>query len=257
MLATVGSLTEDQLTSYRLDMTAGNAPSAPAPNPKPAPTTPRTRRRTSEVRELLLEAATDVFSRKGYAATTTDDIAAEAGVARTLIFRHFGSKSDLFRASQLQPFIDLLEGFRGTWNAQQEGVWTEHRLMRTMVAHMYDSFRAHRSGVLGAAEALDPEAARGTREVLDRVFADVTEIGKQEARRRGWFSEDNLDLSIRMIIGAVASMSVLDPLFLPTGRTRPSRDQIIDHLTALVLYGIRLAPPPENPADPGTPPDVA
>jgi AcrR family transcriptional regulator len=218
-------------------MTAGDA--------RP-PRTGRTRRRTSEVRELLLDAATDVFARKGYAATTTDDIAAEAGVSRTLIFRHFGTKSDLFRASQLQPFLDLLEGFRGTWNAQSDQVWTEHRLMRTMVAHMYDSFRAHRSGVLGvaaAADALDPEAAKETRAVLDRVFADVTEIGKREARRRGWFSEQDLDLSIRMIIGMVASMSALDPLFLPAGRNRPSRDQIIDHLTALALYGIRLAPP--------------
>ncbi|HEY1970050.1 MAG TPA: TetR/AcrR family transcriptional regulator [Pseudonocardia sp.] len=205
---------------------------------------PRTRRRTSEVRELLLDAATEVFARKGYAATTTDDIAAEAGVARTLIFRHFGTKSDLFRASQLQPFIDLVEGFRATWNAQQDEVWTEHRLMRTMVGHMYDSFRAHRSGVLGvaaAAEALDPEAARETRAVLDRVFADVSEIGMQEARRRGSFSEHNLDLSIRMIMGMVASMSVLDPLFLPSGRNRPSRDQIVEHLTAMALYGIRLA----------------
>ncbi|MBV9314101.1 MAG: TetR/AcrR family transcriptional regulator [Pseudonocardia sp.] len=224
-------------------MTVGNATSKPRP--------PRTRRRTSEVRELLLDAATDMFARKGYAATTTDDIAAEAGVARTLIFRHFGSKSDLFRATQLQPFIDLLEGFRGTWNAQRDEVWTEEQLMRTMVAQMYDSFRAHRTGVLGvasAADALAPEATRETYAVLDRVFADVTEIGKLEARRRGWFSEHNLDLTIRMIIGMVASMTVLDPLFVPAGRARPTRDQIIDHLTALALYGIRLAPPPECPS---------
>ncbi|MDT7753573.1 MAG: hypothetical protein QOD96_7235 [Pseudonocardiales bacterium] len=207
---------------------------------------PRTRRRTSEVRELLLDAATEVFARKGYAATTTDDIAAEAGVARTLIFRHFGTKSDLFRAAQLQPFIDLLAGFRETWNAQQEEVWTEYRLMRTMVSTMYDSFRAHRTGVLGvasSAEAMDQDVARETRAVLDQVFQDVTEIGKQEARRRGWFSEVNLELSIRMIIGMVASMTVLEPLFVPGGRARPSRDQIIDHLTNLVLYGIRLKPP--------------
>ena len=105
--------------------------------------------------------------------------------------------------------------------------------------------------MLGAAEALDPEAAKETREVLDRVFADVVEIGKQEARRRGWFSEDNLDLSIRMIIGTVASMSVLDQLVGRPGY-RPSRDQIIDHLTALVLYGLRLSPPGE---EPGSPPD--
>jgi AcrR family transcriptional regulator len=35
------------------------------------------------VQRLILEAATRVFERKGYAQTTTDDIAAEAGVART------------------------------------------------------------------------------------------------------------------------------------------------------------------------------
>jgi AcrR family transcriptional regulator len=207
---------------------------------------PRTRRRTSEVRELLLDAATAVFARKGYAATTTDDIAAEAGVARTLIFRHFGSKSDLFRASQLQPFIDLMEGFRDTWNAQETEVWTAERLMHTMVGQMYDSFRAHRSGVLGlasSAEALDQETAREAREVLDKVFADVTEIGRREARRRGWFSEEGLELSIRMIIGMVASMSTMDSLLLPGGRARPSKNQIVDHLTTLALYGIQLRPP--------------
>ncbi|GAA5149968.1 hypothetical protein GCM10023321_14660 [Pseudonocardia eucalypti] len=203
----------------------------------------RTRRRTSEVRALLLDAAASVFARKGYAATTTDDIAAEAGVARTLIFRHFGSKSDLFRAAQLQPFIELMEGFRDSWQAQQAEVWTAERLMRTMVEHMYDSFRAHRHGVLGLAtslEALDQEAAKEAREVLDQVFADVTEIGKQEARRRGWFSEQDLELSIRMIVGMVASMSTMDSLLLPAGRARPSKNQVVDHLTAMALYGIRL-----------------
>lgn len=192
---------------------------------------------------MLLDAASDVFSRKGYAATTTDDIAAEAGVARTLIFRHFGSKSDLFRAAQLQPFIELVAGFRGTWNAQDEQVWTEHRLIHTLVAHAYDSFRAHRSAVLGAAGALDPEAARDARAVLDRVFADVAGIGRREAERRGWQSADCLDLSIRMIVGMVASVSVFDQLFLPTEPDRPSRDELVDHLTALVWHGIRLGPP--------------
>ena len=205
---------------------------------------PRTRRRTSEVRQLLLVAANEVFSRKGLSATT-DDIAAEAGVSRTLIFRHFGSKWDLFQASQLQPFLDLMEGFRAAWDAQSEEVWDERKLMRSMVELMYDGFRAHSVGLLGLAsiDMLDPEAARKARESLDRVFADVVEVGKQEARRRGWFSEKDLELSIRMIIGTVASITVLEPLFVPSGRRRPSRAQMVEHLTNLVLYGIRLAPP--------------
>jgi AcrR family transcriptional regulator len=200
------------------------------------------------VRQLLLDAAAEVFSRKGYAATTTDDIAAEAGVARTLIYRHFDSKSELFRETQLEPFIDLLTGFRSTWDAQVEEVWDEPRLMRTMVGIMYDSFRAHRTGVLGVAsvsEVVDPEAIREAQAVLDQVFDDVVEIGKKEARRRGWFPEQDLDLTIRMIMGMVASMSVLDVLFVPSGRRRPSRDKIVNHLTSLVLYGLRLEPPPD------------
>ena len=207
----------------------------------------RTRRPTAEVRQLLLDAGNEVFKRKGYAAATTDDIAAEAGVARTLIFRHFGSKSELFRASQLEPFVDLLTEFRASWDAQVDVVWDEQRLMHTMVGIMYDSFRAHRTGLLGIASVAegDPEAAKETREVLDQVFADVVAIGEKEAQRRGWFSEVDLELSIRMIMGTVASMSVLDLFFVPVGRHRPSRDKIVDHLTALVLYGLRLEPPPD------------
>ena len=200
----------------------------------------RTRRRTAEVRQLLLDAAGEVFSRKGYAEATTDDIAAEAGVSRTLIFRHFGSKWDLFRESQLQPFLDLMEGFRATWDAQEEQVWDEYKLMHTMVGLMYDSFRAHSAGVLGLAsmDMLDPEARRQARELLDKVFAEVVEIGKKEARRRRTFSEKDLDLVIRMIIGTVASMTVLEPLFVPTGRRRPSRAQMVDQLTNFALHGI-------------------
>lgn len=202
----------------------------------------RTRRSSTEVRELILAAAGEAFGRHGYAVTTMDDIALSAGVARPLLFRHFGSKSELFRASQLQPFLDLLSNFRSTWESQFDELWDERRVMRTMVAAVYDSFRSHRAGMLAIAASTDPELVKATRAALDEVFADVNKIGANEALRRGWFSERNLELTIRMIVGTVASMSVLDNLLLPGGRRRPGRDQILDHLTSLVLYGLRLEP---------------
>ncbi len=43
----------------------------------------------------LLEAALTVIRMKGYAATTVDDICAEAGLSKGAFFHHFTSKEDL------------------------------------------------------------------------------------------------------------------------------------------------------------------
>jgi AcrR family transcriptional regulator len=56
------------------------------------------RLRRAERREQLLAAATQAFVRAGFAATSLDDIAAAAGISRVLLYRHFDSKSDLYRA---------------------------------------------------------------------------------------------------------------------------------------------------------------
>jgi AcrR family transcriptional regulator len=69
-------------------------PDPPRPEDKAA--TPRLRR--SERREQILAAATSAFARTGYAATSLEDIAAEAGVTRVILYRHFESKADLYRA---------------------------------------------------------------------------------------------------------------------------------------------------------------
>jgi AcrR family transcriptional regulator len=57
---------------------------------------PRLRR--GERRDQILAAATRAFARAGYAATSLDDIAAEAAVTRAILYRHFASKADLYRA---------------------------------------------------------------------------------------------------------------------------------------------------------------
>ncbi|GAA2354938.1 TetR family transcriptional regulator [Streptomyces carpaticus] len=47
-----------------------------------------------KVRRALAAAAMELFATKGYAATTVDEIAATAGVARRTFFRHFRSKEE-------------------------------------------------------------------------------------------------------------------------------------------------------------------
>ena len=49
-------------------------------------------------REQILAAATTAFARNGFAATSLDDIATEAGITRVILYRHFDSKTDLYQA---------------------------------------------------------------------------------------------------------------------------------------------------------------
>src|SRR6266542_1594454 len=55
-------------------------------------------RRASETRARIFAAATDLFSKRGYQATTIDSIAAQAGVAKGTFFVHFPSKDAVITA---------------------------------------------------------------------------------------------------------------------------------------------------------------
>ncbi len=52
----------------------------------------------AERREQLLDTAVSLFAERGFAGTTTANLAREAGVTEPIIYRHFRSKKDLFIA---------------------------------------------------------------------------------------------------------------------------------------------------------------
>lgn len=54
--------------------------------------------RTQATRGALLTSARELLIRKGYAATSTPEIATAAGITRGALYHHFTDKQDLFRA---------------------------------------------------------------------------------------------------------------------------------------------------------------
>jgi AcrR family transcriptional regulator len=52
----------------------------------------------SEKRQEIIRAAIEVFARNGFRGTTTRDLAAHADVNEAIIFRHFNTKQELYRA---------------------------------------------------------------------------------------------------------------------------------------------------------------
>lgn len=94
----------------------------------------RTRAEMEETRALLLATARKVFTERGYADTSMDDLTAQAGLTRGALYHHFGDKKGLLAAvvqqidaemdARLQAISDNADdpwqGFRGRCQAYLE-----------------------------------------------------------------------------------------------------------------------------------------
>lgn len=62
-----------------------------------------------QTKKHIVEKAKDLFSRKGYTATSIQDVCAAAGVSKGNLYYHFKSKEDLFIYLEEQNFAELSE----------------------------------------------------------------------------------------------------------------------------------------------------
>jgi AcrR family transcriptional regulator len=134
----------------------------------------------NERREQILQAALTVFADGGYAGTTTDQVAREAGVSQPYVVRLFGGKQQLFaelysRASR-RVVAALAEVEPGP-NAKQE------------MGEAYIGLLADRNLLLllmhGFAAGSEPEIGRLARWTLSeafRLYLERTGEGPDEAR---------------------------------------------------------------------------
>lgn len=76
-----------------------------------ATNTERKRRSTKEVRSLITEAAYAEFAGAGFDGTSIRSVAESAGVTESTVFRHFASKTELFRATAAGPLTQFMYEF--------------------------------------------------------------------------------------------------------------------------------------------------
>jgi AcrR family transcriptional regulator len=129
-------------------------------------------------REQILAAATRAFARAGFANTSLDVIAAEAGVTPVILYRHFASKADLYR-EVLESGHNRLREATGGHDFDDASI---PALIRAAAADP-DAFR-----LLFRYAAREPEF----RDVIDTLIENSTEItrrylaGIADDRWRSW-----------------------------------------------------------------------
>jgi AcrR family transcriptional regulator len=135
--------------------------------------TPRQRLPVAERRTLIVEAAGRLFGERGYEGTRIDEIAAAAGVTKPIVYRHFGSKRDLY-LSLLDRHRDDLAGFVASMPTEGS---TEERLRSVLETWLdYVEARSYAWKMLFRDAGGGPEIAARRREVHARARTVLVEL---------------------------------------------------------------------------------
>lgn len=122
-------------------------------------------------RAQLLETAAELFAEHGYARATTSQLAKAAGVTEPIIYRHFGSKRDLFIALVKQTSEETI----AFWEEQLDAAQTPADRLSTLVdgnPMVHPRFQnAYRVILQAITEVGDSGIADALREHMDTVHA--------------------------------------------------------------------------------------
>jgi AcrR family transcriptional regulator len=86
----------------------------------------------------ILRGAATAFARTGFAATSMEDVAAASGITKLIVYRHFESKEELYRAVLEQVSNRLVEEFVAGVEEGREAIG--HRTFLTVARENPDGF---------------------------------------------------------------------------------------------------------------------
>jgi AcrR family transcriptional regulator len=193
----------------------------------------RRKRSTEQVRHQILTAAEELFSTRGYAGTTTKEIARAAETTEAAIFRAFTSKQELFNAAVLAPLEEFMAHYAQDWLPEPRRHGTPQEALRQFAEELYTVVIDHRQ--LFASLVANGLVGKDAQPVLARL--EKVSDGVKHEHGLQW----DTPIAARAMLGMVISMAMFEDVLYASGR-RPSRKRIIDELTRILIGAAGLLP---------------
>lgn len=160
--------------------------------------------RRAATTEAILKAGRRLFGEQGFAATTIDDIAEAARVAKGAVYHHFATKEAVFEAVFEQVSHDLVLEI-------DRAARTEKDVLAAMVAGTQHYFAACAKGPTGQIILRDGPAVLGWerwREIDARHFGGKIPRALAVAMDAGLIARQPVEPLARLLLGAVTEAAV-------------------------------------------------
>jgi AcrR family transcriptional regulator len=186
-------------------------------------------------REQVVEVARRLFGERGTTDVSMDEIATEAGVARSTVYVYFANREELLRACLDGMHGQLLEAIAVIWEHETDPVRRLERLVSELLARIDEHPAFFRLALLvqGTAgrggEAIGSELATISLNVA-RIIRDLCVEGMQAGLFRSMDADRATTLIGQQIYGAM-SVRAGEPVTEP-------RDMVAAETTAFILHGL-------------------
>lgn len=160
--------------------------------------------RRAATTEAILTAARRLFGTQGFAATTMDEIASGAGVAKGAVYHHFKTKEAVFEAVFDLVSRDLVAEIDGAVRAEKD-------VLAAMVAGTQHYFAACAKGPTGQIILRDGPAVLGWerwREIDAQHFGGKLPRAIAAAMQAGLIARQPVEPLARLLLGAVTEAAV-------------------------------------------------
>lgn len=193
----------------------------------------RPRRTGAEVRARLLSAARETFAERGYAASSTKEIARRADVTEVLLFRHYGTKAGIFTEAVIAPVHRFVEDYERAWAAHLHTTPTE-LIAREYIDRLFGFLNENRDLFVALLDARShhPDAAVRLSDAFGRLQMIVA-----DATREYNFPDRDPALIVRLTFGLVLS-AVIHGDVLFASLPALSQSEFVDELTRYMMHGI-------------------
>lgn len=194
-----------------------------------AATTKRRRMTGAERREQLIGVACALFARRGFAATSIEQIADRAGVSKPVVYEHFGSKQGVYAVVVDREATTLTSQLTAAFDAETPREVAEQAAAAFLayIEEHQDGFRILvRDGPVGTASG-------SLASVISDVAARTEHVLVREFELRG-LAPETAPMYARMLVGAVA---LVGEWWLEA--REPSRADVAAHIVNLMWNGLR------------------
>ena len=160
--------------------------------------------RRAATSEAILTAARRLFGTQGFAATTMDEIAEAAGVAKGAVYHHFKTKEAVFEAVFDSVSRDLVAEIDSAARAEKD-------VLAAMVAGTQHYFAETAKGPTGQIILRDGPAVLGWerwREIDAKHFGGKFPLALTAAMEAGLIARQPVEPLARLLLGAVTEAAV-------------------------------------------------